>query len=115
MYGSIEISSGKYETLISLFKEKMKNNEKLTVVSFRTQKRNFTHIDDIINELVLVGEGDGFCIGSSESYSIIDIVKMFGGNIEMLDSRKGNRMSVEVIIEKLGWEVKHILKDYING
>ncbi len=56
VYGNREISTGKYATLIALFKEKFKNGEPLTIVSPGTQKRNFTHIDDIINGLVLVGE-----------------------------------------------------------
>ena len=51
VYGPREIQTGKYATLIALFKEKMKNNEILTIVSPGTQKRNFTHIDDIIDDL----------------------------------------------------------------
>ncbi len=47
VYGKREISTGKYATLIALFRQKMKNNQALTVVSPGTQVRNFTHIDDI--------------------------------------------------------------------
>lgn len=42
---------------------------------------------------------------------------MFGENIEMLESRKGNGMLVSVISDKtraLGWESKVSLKDYIE-
>jgi UDP-glucose 4-epimerase len=42
---------------------------------------------------------------------------MFGGEIEMLPERLGNRMSGKVVTEKikaLGWRTKHNLKDYIN-
>ncbi|APC91342.1 MULTISPECIES: NAD-dependent epimerase/dehydratase family protein [Francisella] len=56
VYGSREISTGKYATLVALLKEKMRKCEPLTVVSPGTQKRNFTHIDDIIDALLLVGE-----------------------------------------------------------
>jgi len=56
VYGPREIATGKYATLIALFKEKVKNNQSLTVVSPGTQKRNFTHVEDIINGLILVGE-----------------------------------------------------------
>ena len=44
VYGPREIDSGKYATLIALFKQKMRNNKPLTIVSPGTQKRNFTHI-----------------------------------------------------------------------
>jgi UDP-glucose 4-epimerase len=120
VYGPREIQTGKYATLIALFKEKMKNDEILTVVSPGTQKRNFTHIDDIVDGLMLVGEqgfGDEFGIGSDEAFSILDVAKMYEGEIEMLPERRGNRMTAEVLSEKtkaLGWSPKRKLVDYIN-
>lgn len=119
VYGNREIASGKYATLIALFKEKVANGLPLTVVSPGTQKRNFTHIDDIINGLVLVGEngyGDEFGIGSSDAYTILEIAEMFGGDIEMLPERKGNRMTADVVtakVEALGWKAKKTIRDYI--
>lgn len=120
VYGNREIATGKYATLIALLTERMKANEPLTIVSPGTQKRNFTHIDDIIDGLVLVGEngyGDEFGIGSPESFSIIEVAELFGGKIEMLPERKGNRMTADVMTEKtqaLGWSPKRTLEDYIR-
>ncbi len=120
VYGEREIQTGKYATLIALFKEKMKNDEPLTIVSPGTQKRNFTHIDDIINGLILVGEngyGDEFGIGSEEAFTIKEVAEMYGGEIEMLPERKGNRMVADVIsakTEALGWKPTKKLKDYID-
>jgi UDP-glucose 4-epimerase len=121
VYGKREIATGRYATLIALFAEKMKAQEALTVVAPGTQKRNFTHIDDIVDGLILVGEkgfGDEFGIGSPTSYSILDIAKMFGGEIVMLPARRGNRMSADVIIDKtkaLGWYPKRELNEYIEN
>ena len=120
VYGPREIQTGKYATLIALFKEKMKNNEPLTIVSPGTQKRNFTHIEDIINGLILVGEngyGDEFGIGSGEAFTIKEVAQMYGGEIVMLPERKGNRMSADVMTEKtkaLGWTPTKKLADYIE-
>ncbi len=120
VYGPREIESGKYATLIALFKDRMKNGEVLTVVSPGTQKRNFTYIDDIINGLVLVGEngyGDEFGIGSEEAFTILEVAQMFGGKIQMLPPRAGNRMVADVMTEKtkaLGWSAKKSLKEYIE-
>lgn len=120
VYGPREIATGKYATLIALFKEKMRKNEKLTIVSPGTQKRNFTHIDDIVHGLILVGEngyGDEFGIGSGEAYSIKEIAEMFGGEIEILPERKGNRMSADVMIAKteaLGWKSTRRIQEYIE-
>lgn len=120
VYGPREIQTGKYATLIALFKEKMRKSESLTIVTPGTQKRNFTHIDDIIDGLVLVGEngyGDEFGIGSPEAYSVLEIAQMFGGKIEMLPERKGNRMTADVIsakTEALGWSPKKTIQEYIK-
>lgn len=120
VYGPREIASGKYATLIALFKEKMRKGEPLTIVSPGMQKRNFTHIDDIINGLLLVGEngyGDEFGIGTPEAYSIKEIAQMFGGEIIMLPERKGNRMTADVMTSKtelLGWKPTRTIKEYIE-
>lgn len=120
VYGNREIATGKYATLIALFTEKMKQGEPLTIVSPGTQKRNFTHIDDIIDGLVLVGEngyGDEFGISSPESFSILEVAEQFGGKIQMLPERKGNRMTADVVTDKtqaLGWQPKRKLSDYIE-
>lgn len=121
VYGPREINSGKYATLIALFKEQIRKNKDLTVVSPGTQKRNFTHIDDIIDALVLIGEygyGDEFGIGSDESWSILEVAEMFKSKIIMLPERAGNRMCSDVITEKtraLGWAPKKRLRDYIEA
>lgn len=125
VYGGREISSGKYATLIGMFKEKYKNNDALTVVSPGTQLRNFTHVNDIISGLILVGEkgsGDNYGIGCAESYSILEIAQAFGLKIEMLPERKGNRMSAKVVCDKtkeLGWreevQIMNHIKEFKNN
>lgn len=120
VYGPREIKEGKYATLIALFNEQIKQGNDLTVVSPGTQKRNFTHVNDIIDALILIGEngcGDEFGIGSDESFSILEVAEMFKGNIKIIPERKGNRMTSAVITEKtkeLGWEPKHSLEQYIK-
>lgn len=120
VYGPREIRHGKYATLIALFKEKMRQGEPLTVVAPGTQKRNFTHVDDIVDGLILVGEsgsGDGYGIGSDEAFSILDVARIFGGEIIMLPERRGNRMGADVMNSKtkeLGWISKKSLEKYIE-
>ena len=121
VYGPREISEGKYATVIALFKKMILEGRELTVVSPGIQKRNFTHINDIINGLILVGEkgyGDNYGIGSPDSFSILEIAKMFGGKIKMKPERPGNRMTAKVITEKtrkLGWIPKYSIKKYIKN
>ena len=121
VYGGREISSGKYATLIAIFLEKYKKNLSLTVVSPGTQLRNFTHIDDIISGLILIGKnghGDNYGIGCSKSYSIMEIAEIFGSKIKMLPKRKGNRMTADVVCNKtkeLGWTETKSIVDYIEN
>lgn len=122
VYGPSEISKGKYATVIAKFLKLSKGSSKYLPVSKPgTQKRNFTHIDDIIDGLILVakkGKGDGYGIGSDKSYSIIDIVKILGKKPKYYVSNKGNRMSAVVkshLTKKLGWRAKKSLDDYLKS
>lgn len=121
VYGPREITNGKYATLIGIYAEAMRNDMVLPVVLPGTQKRNFTHIDDIVDALILIGEngkGDEYGIGHPDSYSVLDVAELFGGKIKHLPERKGNRMSAQVLTDKtraLGWSPKRNLPDYIKG
>jgi len=120
IYGGREIRTGKYATLIGIFSEKYKNKETLTVVSPGTQKRAFTNVEDIVDGLLLVGDkgkGDGYCIGTEKEYSILEIAKMFGGEIEMLPAKRGDRKFSKINPTKmaeLGWSAKIDVADYIK-
>ena len=120
VYGPGEISTGKYATVIGKFANDSKNDRAVSVVSPGTQLRNFTHIDDIVTGLLLVGEkgnGDDYCIGHPDSYSILEIANMFTDNIYMLPERLGNRFSSSINNDKmiqLGWEPTKNLKEYIS-
>lgn len=120
VFGRNEIRTGKYATLIGLFANLKSLNQPLTVVKPGTQRRNFTHIDDIIEGLLVVGEygeGDGFGIGSEENYSVGEVAEMFGGTITYLDNRKGNRISAKLNTNKtkeLGWKPTKSLSDYVH-
>jgi len=118
VYGPRE-RSGAYGTLIEIFRQKMLNNEVLLVNAPGTQRRNFTHVDDIVDALLLVGEegeGDDFGIGDRRAYSILEVAEMFGGEIEMRPEVAGNRSASNIDTSKtelLGWTCKRALKDYI--
>lgn len=121
VYGQNEIAEGPYATLIAKYINLYNSGvRKLPVVKPGLQRRNFTHIDDITEALVMIGEkglGDNFGIGNDKSYSIIEIAELFNCEIDFLPERKGNRMSAPIVSEKtksLGWKAKHKLSDYID-
>ncbi|CAN5742470.1 SDR family oxidoreductase [soil metagenome] len=119
VYGPGE-RAGAYGTLIEIFRQRQLAGEQLRVNAPGTQKRNFTHIDDIVEGLVLVGEsgvGDDFGLGDSRAYSILEVAEMFGGEIVMGPEVAGNRMSADIDTSKtrlLGWTPTRALIDYIG-
>lgn len=120
VYGPREMS-GAYGTLISIFDALYRKGQPLTVVKPGTQVRNFTHVADIIEGLVCVGErgeGDSFGIGSDDAYTVIDVARMFGGEILLMPERKGNRQTSVVETSRtkeLGWKPTHTLPAYIDS
>lgn len=121
VYGPRERPASEYGTLIETFRRQKLAGQPLTVVSPGAQKRNFTHVNDIIDGLVLVGEkgeGDEFGLGSPEPYSVLEVARLFGGEIVMLPERQGNRMDSTLDTTKaraLGWTPHNGLKEYIAG
>lgn len=121
VYGTCEIAEGKYATLIAKYIKLInEGSNTLPVVSPGTQLRNFTNVKDIISALILIGEkgsGDGYGIGSDESFSILDVVRICGKEVEWLPARTGNRMFGSLVTEKtkdLGWRPKFSLSSYIS-
>jgi UDP-glucose 4-epimerase len=119
VYGPGE-RAGAYGTVIEIFRQKALRGEVLPVNAPGTQKRNFTHVEDIVDALVLIGEkgeGDDFGIGDTDAYSILDVANLYGAAVEMRPEVKGNRMTSDINTEKtraLGWNPSRKLADYIN-
>jgi UDP-glucose 4-epimerase len=119
VYGPRELS-GPYGTLIRIFSELYRNGQALTVTSPGSQTRNFTHVYDIVDGLVLVGmkgSGDGYGIGADQSYSVLEVARLFGDNILMMPERKGNRLTSSVDNSRtkaLGWSPVRTLPEWIE-
>ncbi|MEK7479954.1 MAG: NAD-dependent epimerase/dehydratase family protein [Patescibacteria group bacterium] len=121
-YGPRELGTGPYASVLGRFKTLYRQRKPITVVAPGTQKRNFTHVKDLARGLLAVGEkgkGDEYGLGSPESYSVLDIAQMFGGEIQMLPERQGNRM--ESIVDtsraekEFGWKPQHTVREYIKS
>lgn len=121
-YGPRELSEGPYASVMGRFKQQYLAGEPLTVVSPGTQQRNFTYAGDTVRALQMVGEkgnGDNYGIASPETYSVIDLAKMFGDNIVMLPERKGNRMDSVVdtsrVEKEFDWKPEMTVRRYIDS
>lgn len=120
VFGGREIQEGDYATLIGIFKNKRKKGEPLPIVAPGNQIRSFTHVNDIVKGIILAGEkgeGDGYCLGPKEMFTIKEVAEMFNGEIQMLPERPGDRKTVAIDltkIEELGWKAEKSLRDEIK-
>ncbi len=121
VYGPGE-RAGKQGTVIAIFKELHEAGKPLTLREPGTQRRHFTHVDDVVRGLQFVGdkgEGDEYGLGNEEAFTIREVAEMFGGEIVMVPNRRGNRMDTKVDYSKaeneFGWRATISLKDYIKS
>ena len=122
VYGSGQIQTGPMSTVIGIFEKQFKKKIPLTVVKPGTQKRDFTHINDIINGCYLAfrnGRQNEYMLGTDKQYSILQIAKMFKRKIKFLPPRKGDRSCSNIpnnnALTYLGYKAKVNIKDYINN
>ena len=121
VYGPRQISKGKMSTVIGIFEDAYKNNKSLPVVRPGTQSRRFTHIDDTINICYMAWKKNlcrHYSISNKESYSILNVAKMFKSKIKYLPTRPGERYASALINKNLSNRMyKHYgkisLKDYV--
>lgn len=120
VYGPGE-RAGSFGTVIEIFRQSYLSGRPLGVVAPGTQSRNFTHVDDIVDGLVLVGEkgeGDEYGLGHERSYSVQEVAGLFGSETVMLPERAGNRQASEADTTRsraLGWKPIRTLEAYIEA
>ena len=121
-YGPRELAEGPYASVIGRFKSLYWAGQPITVVAPGTQRRNFTHVNDLARGLKMVGEqgqGDEYGLGSHESFSVLELAQMFTDNIVMLPERQGNRMESIVdttkVEKEFDWKPEHTVGEYITS
>ena len=94
MYGPRQIEKGEMATVIGIFEEHFLKKKPLPVVKPGSQTRRFTHIKDTVEICYKAWKKNkclNYSISNKESYSILDVAKLFKSKIKFLPSRKGER------------------------
>ena len=123
VYGPRQIKTGKMATVIGIFEDLYFKRKPLSVVKPGTQSRRFTHIYDTINvcyDAWIKNKCCHYSISHKKSYTILEVAKLFGSKIQLLNARPGERYASALtkmsqnnrIIRKYG---KINLKDYISS
>jgi len=122
VYGPRQISQGSMATVIGIFENCFKKKKFLPVVKPGTQSRRFTHIDDTIKVCYLAWKKNlcrHYSISHRESYSILQVAKLFKKKIKFLPKRSGERYASALTNMNLSNRVykyfgKKKLKDYVE-
>ena len=123
VYGPRQIKVGDMATVIGIFENQYLNRKPLTVVKPGNQTRRFTHIFDTVQVCYEAFKADNcryYSISNKNSYSILQVAKMFKSKIILLKPRLGERYASALtkisnnnkIIQKFG---KLQLKDYVSS
>ena len=121
VYGPGQIINSPMSAVIGIFEQQFKKKQPLTVVRPGSQRRDFTHIDDIVEGCYLAwkkGKQNHYMLGTSKTYSILEIAKMFKSKIKYLPSRPGERFGSTILNNNakkiLNYNAKKDIKVYIK-
>ena len=127
VYGPGEILDGKWAAVIGLWRNQIANGEPITSVGDGSQRRDFTHIDDIIDGLIKIGfsnvtHNDAWELGSGSNHSILEVANFFKSRFhcefKYIDNQKGNYNETirenDDALKKISWKPKGDLKKYID-
>lgn len=125
VYGPRQPTKGQYAPVIGLFKKQKLNGQKMTIVGDGEQRRDFTHVTDVIEANLLAAFNDNkkcigeiFNIGTGINYSILEIAKMLKGEYVFIPPRPAeSRITLSDCTKAenlLNWKAKIKLEDYMN-
>ena len=122
VYGPYQLTEGGYTTLIGRWLHNIENDIPCEIYGDGTKRRDFTHVDDIVDALVKIMNrkkyGYIFELGRGENHSVLDVARMFDIDPIFKPEKPGeadmtlaNKYEARV---HLGWDAKINLQDYIR-
>ena len=131
VYGPHQLTEGEYCTVIGIFETQYKNGDELTITGNGEQRRDFTHVYDIVDGLVKCGDalvldtnkykvnGQIFELGRGENYSINVVAQSFDVGYTYIPERPGEVKETlctdTTAKELLDWNPTIDLLDYIES
>jgi len=122
VYGSREPTRGEYAPVVGLFKRQSSRGNAMTIVGDGEQRRDFTHIDDVVDANICAMNSKGikhgiYNVGTGKNYSINQISEMIGGKVRYTKKRlaevRETLADIEMTKNDLGWFPSRELEDMI--
>ena len=126
VYGERQPIKGQYAPVIGIFLRQNAAGESLTVVGDGTQRRDFTHVKDVVSANVLAATTDHsaveygavYNVGNGKNYSINEIAKMISWKITRIPPRPGEAKETLADNDKLrltfAWKPTINMVDWIT-
>lgn len=122
VYGDRQPTSGTYATVVGVFEGLKKQGKPLTITGTGEQRRDFTHVSDIVSAFEALGEGvhcaEIYQLGTGKNYSINELASLFDSEVVYIPPRPGEALITKAnnssAIEKLNWKPKQDLKNYVK-
>ena len=132
VYGDFMPTEGEYRTVLPIFLEQYRSDEPLTITGDGEQRRDFTHVDDIVDAMMKVVQlnkwGSVYELGRGENHSINEVAEMFLSNGKFSDvsykdpiyideipgETRNTLCKSELARKKLKWKPKTNLEDWIK-
>ena len=122
VYGTNQLTEGGYTTLIGRWIHNIQNGKDCIIYGDGSKRRDFTHIDDIVDALIRIPQRDAwgyeFELGRGKNHSVNEVAEMFGITPKYEDDKPGEAQTTlsDSITAKeiLDWEAKINLENYIK-
>jgi len=122
VYGPREPLKGPYAPVVGLFLRQKRAGEPLTIVGDGFQRRDFTHVDDVVEANIRAMSYKSnsllFNVGTGCNHSVLELAKMISDTIKFIPSRQGEAKEtladVENIMFGFDWHPSKKIEDYIQ-
>ncbi len=125
VYGKRHALRGQYAPVVGKFLDQEVKGEPLTIVPDGNQRRDYTHVDDVVQanvlaSLVELGKqfGEVFNVGTGTNVSVNELAEMISKNTVMIDPRPGEaRVTLannNKIKNIMGWSPTVKLENWIE-
>ena len=128
VYGPREVMHEKFGNVIGIWKTKVKNGEPLPIVGDGNQRRDFTHVHDIVDGLIKIAlsnhqHEDAWELGTGNNYSVNQLYEMFNNRFNVssinIPDQPGNYKKTlrknDDLLNLLGWKPKDRLNNHIQN